>query len=68
MVADVEAAEVAAVRERQRADIDAALSALEEAQRNGDFAAQGQALENLQAAVEAYQRAEESSASASPTG
>jgi uncharacterized protein len=40
------------------ADINAALDALAEAQRAGDFGAQGQALEDLQAAVEAYQAAQ----------
>ncbi|SEO72538.1 hypothetical protein SAMN05660991_01486 [Trujillonella endophytica] len=45
--------------------LDAALGALEEAQRSGDFAAQGQALEELQAAVEAYQAAQ---AAAGPGG
>ncbi|MCV2488674.1 UPF0182 family protein [Geodermatophilus sp. YIM 151500] len=52
------------------ADINAALAALEEAQRNGDFAAQGQALEDLQAATEAYQQIQPGGppAAASPTG
>jgi uncharacterized membrane protein (UPF0182 family) len=45
--------------------INAALQALETAQRSGDFAAQGQALEDLQAAVTAYQAAQQ--AAASPT-
>ena len=36
------------------------------AQRNGDFAGQGQALEDLQAAVEAYQAAQQAAAAASP--
>jgi uncharacterized membrane protein (UPF0182 family) len=45
-------------------DIQSALQALEAAQRNGDFAGQGQALEDLQAAVDAYQAAQ--SAAASP--
>jgi uncharacterized membrane protein (UPF0182 family) len=49
-------------------DIDAALSDLQSAQRSGDFEAQGKALADLQAAVEAYRRAEQSGASASPTG
>ena len=39
-------------------DINAALDALANAQRAGDFAAQGQALEDLQTAVEAYQAAQ----------
>ncbi len=47
------------------ANLDAALDALAEAQRSGNFAAQGQALEDLQAAVEAYQAAQ---AAASPGG
>ncbi|WNV77879.1 UPF0182 family protein [Geodermatophilus sp. DSM 44513] len=48
--------------------INAALAALETAQRNGDFAAQGQALEDLQAAVAAYQaaQAQEAQAPAAP--
>ncbi|WP_409331813.1 UPF0182 family protein [Trujillonella humicola] len=40
------------------ADLDAALDALADAQRSGDFSAQGQALANLQQAVEAYQAAQ----------
>jgi uncharacterized membrane protein (UPF0182 family) len=48
-----------ATLEQAVADINAALSALERAQRSGDFAAQGQALEDLQTAVEAYQAAQE---------
>ncbi|NEK57312.1 UPF0182 family protein [Geodermatophilus sabuli] len=47
-------------------DLDAALEALSEAQRSGDFGAQGDALEELQAAVEAYQAAQ--AAAASPGG
>jgi uncharacterized membrane protein (UPF0182 family) len=39
-------------------DIDAALEALSEAQRSGDFARQGQALADLDAAVRAYQQAQ----------
>ena len=50
------------------ADIESALEALATAQRNGDFAGQGQALEDLQAAVEAYQAAQQAAAAASPTG
>jgi hypothetical protein len=46
-------------------EITEALDALETAQRNGDFAAQGQALADLQAAVDAYQAAQ---AAASPGG
>lgn len=38
--------------------INSALQALEDAQRNGDFAGQGQALEDLQTAVDAYQAAQ----------
>jgi hypothetical protein len=44
------------------ADIQSALQALETAQRNGDFAGQGQALEELQAAVAAYQEAQRAAA------
>lgn len=39
-------------------DINAALDALSEAQRNGDFARQGQALADLDAAVQAYRDAQ----------
>jgi uncharacterized membrane protein (UPF0182 family) len=39
--------------------INAALQALANAQRNGDFSGQGQALEDLQSAVDAYQAAQE---------
>ncbi|WP_243737462.1 UPF0182 family protein [Blastococcus xanthinilyticus] len=39
--------------------MNAALAALAEAQRSGDFAGQGQALEDLQAAVTAYQQAQQ---------
>jgi uncharacterized membrane protein (UPF0182 family) len=49
------------------AGIASALEALRNAQRNGDFAGQGQALEELQAAVEAYQAAQQAAA-ATPTG
>ncbi|TFV89230.1 UPF0182 family protein [Blastococcus sp. CT_GayMR16] len=49
------------------AGIQSALQALETAQRNGDFAGQGRALEDLQNAVTAYQAAQ-SAAPASPTG
>jgi uncharacterized protein len=48
-----------ATQEEAVADINAALADLEAAQRDGDFAAQGQALEELQAAVKAYQAAQE---------
>jgi len=49
--------------------VDAALQALENAQRNGDFAAQGQALTDLQRAVEAYEAATGAAgAAATPTG
>ena len=44
--------------------INSALQALEDAQRNGDFAGQGQALEALQAAVDAYQTAQAQAAQA----
>jgi uncharacterized membrane protein (UPF0182 family) len=44
--------------------INSALQALEDAQRNGDFAGQGQALEDLQAAVDAYQTAQAQAAQA----
>jgi hypothetical protein len=50
------------------ADLDAALQALADAQRSGDFSAQGQALEDLQTAVQAYQAAEAAAASSSPGG
>ncbi|WP_324274125.1 hypothetical protein [Blastococcus brunescens] len=40
-------------------NINAALEALANAQRAGDFAGQGQALEDLQAAVDAYQAAQQ---------
>src|SRR4051812_3743414 len=57
------------------ADINSALAALSAAQRSGDFAAQGQALSDLQKAVEEYQAAQAAGASspagstsASPTG
>jgi uncharacterized membrane protein (UPF0182 family) len=48
-------------------DIQSALQALETAQRSGDFAAQGRALEDLQAAVTAYQAAQQA-AGATPGG
>src|SRR3954447_17255867 len=48
-------------------DINSALSALQTAQRNGDFEAQGRALADLQRAVQAYQQAR-GGAAASPTG
>ncbi|MGY1605118.1 UPF0182 family membrane protein [Geodermatophilus sp. SYSU D00815] len=47
------------------ADMDAALQAYQEALRSGDFAATGEALERLEAAVSAYQAAQ--AAAASPT-
>jgi uncharacterized membrane protein (UPF0182 family) len=50
------------------AGIKSALDALKAAQSSGDFAAQGQALADLQKAVTAYQNAQQASASASPTG
>ncbi|WP_231839659.1 UPF0182 family protein [Blastococcus saxobsidens] len=43
-------------------DINAALAALATAQRGGDFAGQGQALEDLQTAVDAYQAAQRAAA------
>jgi uncharacterized membrane protein (UPF0182 family) len=53
-------------------DIDSALNALATAQRNGDFAAIGQAQSNLQKAVAEYEAAKSSSgssrSSASPSG
>jgi hypothetical protein len=49
-------------------DIQTALDALATAQRNGDFAGQGQALEDLQTAVNAYQAAQANGGAASPTG
>jgi uncharacterized protein len=45
------------------AGIQSALQALEDAQRSGDFAAQGQALEDLQGAVTAYQQAQQAAGS-----
>jgi uncharacterized protein len=39
-------------------DINAALAELEDAQKSGDFAAQGKALEDLQKAIETYRRLE----------
>jgi hypothetical protein len=47
--------------------INSALEALETAQRNGDFAGQGQALEDLQEAVTAYQTAQGQAAQAAGT-
>jgi uncharacterized protein len=49
-------------------DLDGALQALADAQRSGDFAAQGQALADLQRAVEAYEAAQAAAAAATPTG
>jgi hypothetical protein len=50
-------------------DVDAALQRLADAQRSGDFAAQGQALTDLQRAVEAYEAATGAAgAAATPTG
>jgi uncharacterized membrane protein (UPF0182 family) len=49
------------------AAINEALDALADAQRSGDFAAQGQALEDLQTAVENYQEAQ-AAAESSPGG
>ncbi|WP_218859746.1 UPF0182 family membrane protein [Petropleomorpha daqingensis] len=49
-------------------DLNAALDALAAAQRSGDFAAQGQALSDLQKAVAEYQAAKSAAASSSPAG
>jgi len=49
-------------------DINAALSALKDAQRSGDFEGQGRALADLEAAVEAYQAAQQAAATESPGG
>ncbi|SDE23730.1 hypothetical protein SAMN05660485_00282 [Blastococcus fimeti] len=50
-------------------DLDAALDALADAQRSGSFAQQGQALEDLETAVEAYRAAQQAAgASATPGG
>ena len=49
-------------------DINAALSALKDAQRNGDFEGQGRALADLEAAVAAYQAAQQAAATESPGG
>jgi len=57
-----------AARDKAVSDIDQALADLATAQRSGDFEAQGRALADLQRAVEAYRRTEQSGASASPTG
>jgi uncharacterized protein len=48
------------------ADISAAIQALKNAQRDGDFEGQGRALADLQAAVDAYQAAQQSAASPTP--
>jgi uncharacterized protein len=48
--------------------INNALAALQTAQRNGDFAGQGQALEDLQGAVTAYQTAQAQAAQAATPG
>jgi uncharacterized membrane protein (UPF0182 family) len=50
------------------AAINEALDALAQAQRAGDFAAQGEALAELQDAVEAYQAAQSAGATTSPGG
>lgn len=50
------------------AAINEALDALAQAQRSGDFAAQGEALAELQDAVEAYQAAQSAGATTSPGG
>lgn len=50
-------------------DLDAALDALADAQRSGSFAQQGQALEDLETAVEAYRAAQQAAgATATPGG
>jgi uncharacterized membrane protein (UPF0182 family) len=49
-------------------DIRAALDALKTAQRNGDFGGQGRALADLEAAVAAYQAAQQAGAAESPGG
>jgi uncharacterized membrane protein (UPF0182 family) len=49
-------------------NLDAALQALADAQRSGSFTAQGEALDELQAAVEAYQAAQAAAAAAGPGG
>jgi uncharacterized membrane protein (UPF0182 family) len=49
-------------------DLNKALSDLSAAQRSGNFEAQGKALADLQAAVKAYQTAQESGGAAKPTG
>ncbi|RBY96506.1 membrane protein [Blastococcus sp. TF02-8] len=46
-------------RDAAVAEMNAALTRLADAQRSGDFAAQGQALADLQRAVEAYQRTQQ---------
>ncbi|MGY2065163.1 UPF0182 family membrane protein [Blastococcus sp. SYSU DS0619] len=48
--------------EQAVSDMNAALAALADAQRGGDFAAQGQALADLQEAVTAYQQAQQAAA------
>ncbi|HXV92569.1 MAG TPA: UPF0182 family protein [Pseudonocardia sp.] len=49
------------------ADIQSALSRLREAQQSGDFAAQGEALQELDAAAERFQSAQGASGAATPT-
>jgi uncharacterized membrane protein (UPF0182 family) len=55
-------------RDQAVRDIDAALTALANAQRNGDFTGIGQAQADLQRAVAEYQAASGQTPSASPTG
>jgi uncharacterized membrane protein (UPF0182 family) len=57
-----------AARDQAVADINAALTALSDAQKAGDFARIGQAQADLQRAVQAYQAASGQTAAASPTG
>ncbi len=46
------------------ADVDAAIAAVKKAQQSGDFAAYGEALTNLEAAMDRFQAAQQ----AAPTG
>jgi uncharacterized membrane protein (UPF0182 family) len=55
-------------RDAAVADINAALTALADAQRSGNFEGIGRAQADLQAAIQAYQAAAAQSTSASPTG
>jgi uncharacterized membrane protein (UPF0182 family) len=56
-----------AARDQAVAAINAALTALADAQRNGDFAAIGQAQADLQRAIQAYQAANGQAGSAAPS-